>query len=603
MHLYFLQIFLLLFQPNNSVVSNSNIPDMHVRVNQLGYLPGESKIAIVFSNRAVKEKFQLVSKGTKQTITSINPKRSKANGWGTFNYYYELDFSKVEKKGTYFIEAQKTKIVSQNFMISGQAYGHQHEKLLEFMRQQRCGYNPLLDMVCHKKDGRSMFGPMPDSTFVDVSGGWHDAGDQLKYLITGSYATGHMLLAYELYPEKFADEVNALGQNFSNGIPDVLDEAKWGLDWIHKLHPKPDQLFHQVGDDRDHTGWKMPDNDHSDYGWGKNSYRVAYFATGKPQGLREYKSEATGIANLAGRSAAAMAMASRIWEKSQNDPIFAKKCKKAAISLYQMGKKQEGFQQGNSYGAPYRYSEKTWADDMEWAAAELYKLTGDKSYLKDAKKYARMANTVSWMPLDSAVHYQYYPFINLGHYVLHGIVEKDFQDTLVSYYQQGIEYTVERAAKNPYRIGVPFIWCSNNLLTSLVTQLILYEKMSGDIKYRQFMVEQRDWLFGRNPWATSMFTGIPDKGEYPLDVHTSIWALKKQMVPGGLVDGPVYSSIYNSLKGLTLTQADEFAHLQNNYVIYHDDIGDYSTNEPTMDGTAGAILMMAHWAIKNNLKK
>lgn len=46
------------------------------------------------------------------------------------------------------------------------------------------------------------------------------------------------------------------------------------------------------------------------------------------------------------------------------------------------GQKQEGYQQGNSFGAPYRYEENTWADDMEWAAAELYKCTGKNNILK-----------------------------------------------------------------------------------------------------------------------------------------------------------------------------------------------------------------------------
>ena len=153
-----------------------------------------------------------------------------------------------------------------------------------------------------------------------------------------------------------------------------------------------------------------------------------------------------------------------------------------------------------------------------------------------------------------------------------------------------------KAMTNPYGIGIPFIWCSNNLLTSLITQVILYEKMTSDTQYHQFLVEQRDWLFGRNPWGTSMFTGIPAKGEYPVDVHTSIWALTKLEARGGLVDGPVFASIFNSLQGLILINPDEFADVQNKYVVYHDDTGDYSTNEPTMDGTAGSILMMAHWA-------
>jgi endoglucanase len=78
-------------------------------------------------------------------------------------------------------------------------------------------------------------------------------------------------------------------------------------------------------------------------------------------------------------------------------------------------------------------------------------------------------------------------------------------------------------------------------------------------------------------------------------VHTSVWQLTRKMVPGGLVDGSVYGSVYRDLKGLHLSEPDEFAKFQNKYVVYHDDIGDYSTNEPTMDGTAGAILMMGYF--------
>jgi hypothetical protein len=323
---------------------------------------------------------------------------------------------------------------------------------------------------------------------------------------------------------------------------------------------------------------------------------VAYFATGEPQGLKAYQSEATGVSNLAGRSAAAMALAARVWKEELNDSLFAGKCLEAAKTLYRLGREKEGFQQGNSYGAPYRYGEETWADDMEWGAAELYRSTGESSYLEDALRYARMAGTVSWMPLDTAKHYQYYPFINIGHYALYDAVDDSFQDSLAAYYRAGIESCLARAGKNPYGIGIPFIWCSNNLLTSLIAQIILYEDMTGDDRYSGFLVQQRDWLFGRNPWGTSMFTGIPEGGEYPVDVHTSLYALTGMEVAGGLIDGPVYGTIYRSLYGLHLNDPDEFAAVQNPFVVYHDDMGDYSTNEPTMDGTAGAILMMAHFS-------
>lgn len=584
----------------SQLLSSATEPDaIHFRINQMGYLPEEPKIALLFSNNAITEKILLVNTKENRIIARFRPKEINTKGWGTFKFYYEIDFSAISEEGEYRLQTKNTTAASLFFKISTKTYKNKSELLLEFMRQQRCGYNPFFDIVCHQGDGRSFYGPMPDSTFVDATGGWHDAGDQLKYLITGSYATAHMLKAYDLFPETFVDSYNHLGQPISNNIADVLDEAKWGLDWILKLQSQPGQLIHQIADDRDHRGWKMPDNDNSDYGWGPNSYRTAYFATGSPQGLNKFKSEATGISNLAGRSAAAMAIAARIWKKDLQDSIFSAICLKTAKSLYKLGKEKEGFQQGNSYGAPYRYAEKTWADDMEWGAAELYKTTKNNAYLEDAKKYAIMANTVSWMPYDSVPHYEYYPFVNIGHYALYEHVDSNFKKTLANYYKSGIEDIVRRGKSNPYNIGVPFIWCSNNLLTSLITQGILYAKMTGDTTYSTFMLEQRDWLFGRNPWGTSMFTMMPAHGEYPFDVHTSTWALGKKQVPGGLVDGPVYSTIFKSLKGLHLNEPDEFAAFQNNYVVYHDDIGDYSTNEPTMDGTAGSIIMMAYWADKS----
>ena len=90
-----------------------------------------------------------------------------------------------------------------------------------------------------------------------------------------------------------------------------------------------------------------------------------------------------------------------------------------------------------------------------------------------------------------------------------------------------------------------------------------------------------------------MFEGLPAGGEYPEDTHLPTVQLLKTQVRGGLVDGPISSATYKGLIGLTLHKPDEFAAFQPRDVVYHDDVGDYSTNEPTMDGTADAILVMA----------
>lgn len=589
---------LILWQPNKCFAQNTDTNQVYLRVNQLGYLTDDGKIAIAFSHQPQPElRFEIVDSKTGQSVWGPKEVTKNAGKYGSFANHYRLDFSSFKEKGSYQIKLTGSNRQSRTFEIGNGVYAGIHDEVLKYIRKQRCGYNPFLDMVCHQRDGRTAYGPMPDGTFIDVSGGWHDAADYLRYMITSSNTVGRLLFTYREIEDKsiFDDRYNDLGQPGANGLVDILDEAKWGLDWMLKMHPKADQLFHQVADDRDHIGFKLPSPDSSDYGWGPDSYRVVYYATGKPQGLGEYTNTSTGVANIAGRYAAVMAMAAQIWKKELNKPAQAALYLKAAKEVYQLGIQDPGSQEGVPHLAPYRYYEKTWADDMEWGAAELYKSTNQKQYLEDAIRFAKKINTISWMGKDTARHYEYYPFMNLGHYALYPLVDDAFQDTLVSYYRQGLEAVQQRALKNPYRIGYPFIWCSNNLASALITQALLYEKMTGDDSYRGMAIEVRDWLFGRNPWGVSQFVGIPVDGNTPLDPHDSIAYLTGREVTGGLVDGPLYTAVHKQ-HHIQLVEDDEYAAFQSNLVVYHDDLGDYSTNEPTLDGTAETLFWLALFA-------
>ena len=565
--------------------------EIFLRADQVGYLPADIKSAVTFSKTELPDSFFVMDEATQQEVFRGKAKPLTGLRWGNFEHHAELDFSPVKKAGRYHLEMGAAKSLS--FSVGAEVYRELPDELLEFMREQRCGYNPFLDVVCHPFDGRTVYGPLTNGTYLDARGGWHDAGDLLKYLLTSGNATAQMLLAWKLEPREFQDHFNALGQPGTNGLPDVLDEARWGLDWMLRMHPAPDQLYHQVADDRDHTAFRLPQNENADYGWGKGSYRVVYFADGKPQGLKQYQSESTGVANLAGRYAAAMALAYQIWKDDPQHAAFAERCLQAGIEVYQLGRAKEGVQQGNSYSAPYRYAETTWADDMEWGAAELFHATRKRQYLDDAKRYAKIIQSESWMGKEQTGHYQYYPFVNLGHFALYDSVDREFKKVLAGYYREGIERCIRMGGKNPYRIGVPFIWCSNNLTVALVTQILLYERMTGDMRYHSFMCAQRDWLLGRNPWGTSMFTGIPADGVYPHDVHLQTTSLTGRAVRGALVDGPVYERIFKSLKGVYITEPDPLGPFQDELAVYHDSIHDYSSNEPTMDGTASAILMWA----------
>ena len=566
---------------------------VYVRVNQLGYKLSGPKVGIALSENRLPERFT-VTDGVSHQVAFTGSTKPVAGRWGQFTYHAELDFTSLNKSGCYFITLGE--ITSPQFEVAENIFNPLPDQLLEFMRQQRCGYNPWLDAVCHPFDGRTAYGPLPAGTYLDARGGWHDAGDLLKYLLTASNATAQLLLAYQLGPkESFRDDFNDLGQTKANGIPDVLDEARWGLDWMLRLHPSRDQLYHQVADDRDHRGWRLPQNETVDYGWGAGSFRVVYFADGQPQGLKEFKSQSNGIANIAGRYAAAMALGYQIWKHDSRLANYAQRLLTAGREVYAMGKLKEGVQQGNSYGAPYRYEETTWEDDMEWGASELFRATGEKQFISDAVRYARLAGRESWMGKTQTGHYQFYPFMNVAHYRLYDLVPKATKKLLAQYYRDGLESCVETAKGNPYEVGVPFIWCSNNLVVALATQEMLYEIMTGDARYQRFGNKQIDWLLGRNPWGMSMFTEIPAAGTYPHDVHLMTIAILKRPVRGGLVDGPVYRRIFQSLKGVSITEPDPFAAFQDELAVYHDDVKDYSTNEPTMDGTASAILL---WALK-----
>jgi len=566
---------------------------VHLRINQLGYRADERKMAVAFSQVDQRHRrFELLDATSGRRVWGPSALGKNRGAYGNYAYHYHLDFSSLRRSGRYCLQIGSDR--SLPFRVGDDLYAGTAEIILEYLRQQRCGYNPWLDQICHRGDGRTMYGPMPDSTFIDVSGGWHDAGDHLRYLMTSGNTVCRLLFSYLENKGKFLDRFDYFGHAGPNRVADVLDEAKWGLDWMLRMHPQPDQLFHQVADDRDHQYFELPFSDSTDYGWGKGVYRVVYYANGRPQGLGRYQNTSTGIANLAGRYAAAMAMAADIWAHDLGDEGYASLCLTAAREVYAMGKNQPGCQEGTPCRAPYRYHECTWADDMEWGATELFRVTREPAYLMDAKRFAVMAGTNSWFGSDTARHYEFYPFMNLGHYRLHPLVTPSFADTLAGYYRTELEKVRQRAAGNPYRIGHPFIWCSNNLAAALVIQGLLYEKMTADSSYRELTAGTRDWLLGRNPWGASQFVCIPESGGVTPQYPHSVLAMKiHRPIRGAMNDGPVYASIFNSLKGVSLQRPDPFAPFQSDLVVYHDDFWDYATNEPTLDGTAEALYWLA----------
>lgn len=572
--------------------------DSWIRVNQIGYKSEGRKVAVWVAKKDKKLKRFIVRNTTDNKVVYEGKVSSPFGEYGPFIQSYRLDFSDLTTPGRYVVEAGG--IISGEVKIGDDVYNGASDFTLRYMRQQRTLFNPYLKDSCHTHDGFTMYGSsagLKDSTRVDVGGGWHDASDYLQYATTSANATFHLLAAYRDFPDVFADFKRANGLDGSNGIKDILDEAKWGLDWLLKMHPSADIMFNQIADDRDHASMRMPSEDPF---YGRGFERPVYFIDGQPQQRGKFMNNTTGTSSTAAKFVSAYNLGAALFEKAE--PDYSELLRKKAESAFQYAHKRLGVTQTVSVRSPYIYAEDNWKDDMELAYASMYERTSDPKYKAGALKYADEEPVTGWMIRDTANHYQYYPFINLGHYALAKELVKDERNELIGYYKEGIELVWNRAKENAFYRGVPFVWCSNNLTVSFAIQCLWYQKLSGDAAYEELMQANIDWLFGVNPWGTSMVFGLPSWGDTPMDPHSAFTHLHGFPIDGGLVDGPVYTSIFNNLIGIKLNEKDEYANFQSDLAVYHDDYGDYSSNEPTMDGTASLIYLLASQENANGAK-
>lgn len=576
-----------------------------LRVNQVGYLPDDIKAA-VYIGSLDPENLNFTLSNPDVGVLAVDSVKI-APSWGELEHAARIYFSSVSTPGRYALTMTDRKtgnvLQVQELYIGKDAYSRLHinELPLNYLRQQRCGYNPAHKAECHQHDGYLVLSGENDGKHYDVRGGWHDASDYLQYLTTSANTVYQLLFAYQQNPGIWLDDYDALGHPGSNGVPDILDEARWGLEWMQRMNPEKDLYLNQIADDRDHRYAGVPQTDSVDYGWGNGLGRPVYPVSGKPYGLRDHKNRSTGEASSVGKFASSFALGAEIF--AGIDSAFASDLAARSADAYAYAKARPGASQTACTISPYFYEEDNWADDMELAATALYAISKDSGLLDDASEYASIEPVTPWMGADSARHYQWYPFLNLGHY---GLASKapgsKYANVALNYMRQGIEGVARRGTQNAFLNGVPFIWCSNNLAVAFVTQAMLYRQLTGDDTYKEAETAVRDWLFGTNPWGQCMIMMDNKSGiSSPRDPHSCIVDISLQGRPGrdwlvgGLVDGPVYNNIFKSLRGVHLRNEDKLAPFHGR-AVYHDDLCDYSTNEPTMDGTASLTYILSQLA-------
>ena len=544
--------YLLLFIPLilltcNSASENSIKKDIHIRIDQVGYLPNDYKSGVIISNEFLDNTIVSIKSSNNDEIYKTKLSASLGK-YGEFKYSYQFDFSTLKTKGKYYVECNGVK--SFTFEIGDLIYNKVVDSLLQFYKVQRCGYTePIYHAVCHKADvSKLILGKDTIVSTVDVTGGWHDAGDYTKFVNTTAYTTYMLLFSYELSPDKFEFDYN------KNGVPDILEEAKIGLDWLLRANYTSDKLITQVQGWQDQqVGWRLPENDVLEYD------RPGFVGIGK---------------NLIGIYVATMSIAARIWTERINYPEFANTCLTKAENLYSIYKSVPDV---DSSGTGM-YIDKNYLGKLALGAVELFISTGRTELLSDAKIFADKAGSDywwSWGDINSLANFR------LAKY------DSKYSEYI---YNNLVGFNTTKSGKL-FSEGAAYTWGTTNTLLGISLQAILYKKLTGSVQFDSLNVAQRNYVLGKNPWGISFISKIGTN--YTKSFHHQIGHIKKYL-PGALAAGPIGKAFLDNYK-IKFDTYDKYKHFQTDEAYYIDDKNDYITNEPTIVSNATAIFVYGYY--------
>lgn len=226
-------------------------------VDQFGYLPNATKIAVIRSPSQGFDADKSFSPGSEYQLVNANSGSSVLSGeltqWkggstdiSSGDKAWWFDFTEVDEVGAYYVLDVENNVRSYEFDISPSVYNEVLRHAFKTFYYQRVGFEKTAEYAgVEWADGASHMGPRQDtecrkynqssnaSTEKDLSGGWYDAGDYNKYTSWTANYVVEMMKAYLERPEVWTDDFNI--PESGNGIPDILDEAKWGIDHLLRM--------------------------------------------------------------------------------------------------------------------------------------------------------------------------------------------------------------------------------------------------------------------------------------------------------------------------------------------------------------------------------
>ena len=237
-----------------SLCSQSNF----IHLDQFGYLPEMNKVAVISNPQDGFNALDSYTPGAtlqvKRTADDILVFEAAPEVWNSGNTHsasgdqgWWFDFSSLNQPGTYYVFDPSTNESSANFVIANDAYDEVLRASTRMFYYNRCNstkevpyaesnWTDGLDFEGTNQDGacRFVYDSLNTALTKDLRGGWYDAGDYNKYVTFSEHAVHDLLSAYEENPSAFGDDTGI--PESGNGIPDIIDELKWELDWLLKMN-------------------------------------------------------------------------------------------------------------------------------------------------------------------------------------------------------------------------------------------------------------------------------------------------------------------------------------------------------------------------------
>ena len=532
------------------VMTEGTIPEDEkenpIRLNQIGYRPSDGKVAFVISDERT---FRLYTEDDKLVLTgnlSLYSKDKDGNpvvDASSGDITRAADFSSFAHDGNYYVKVRND--VSPVFGIADNVYDEVTKAVLKLFYYQRSGEleEEYVGKLFAREAGHTQKAsyydpedPVYGEVEIDVHGGWYDAGDYGRYITPASKAVADLMMTAEHFPGT---------QEIDFGGPErLLGEIKYELEWMLKMqNPETGGVYHKVTTQYHSPMTILPHEDVD------------------PLYLSPVSAQATGD------FAASMAYAYRMYKHF--DEEFAEQCLEAAIFAWEW---LEENPTTNSYVDPSffhtgSYNDISASDERYWAAAELYKSTGDEKYLEYM--------TDNYLPKSG------FGWIDMGSYAHVAILTNDLIDEDSELYQKAKKAFINNAQdilkiweKDGYKVALSYyVWGSNKDLADRTMMLIFADMIEPDARYKEAVLDQIHYFLGRNANDISYVTGYGEKSAQ--NPHHRPSAVLETTVPGMLVGGP-NDEIVNELGDPVSQMVDENTPPAKRYA---DITGSYATNE------------------------